>query len=173
MFYNSLTDNSLVSGISDLGNWIGGSLFGTAPATTDINNYMTGPFTGGTSYNEAINNGFGKPNATPVAGNWNNQVNNGTDGSGLNMGTIQGLANVAQGISGLYSAWSQNKLAKQALNQAKNQFYYNMAQDAKNFNAAAKTYNNDLAQKYETAAVQNTGNSHAYDDKIADRRVTG
>lgn len=48
-----------------------------------------------------------------------------------------------------------------------------MAQDAKNFNAAAKTYNNDLAQKYETAAVQNTGNSHAYDDKIADRRVTG
>ena len=38
MFYNSLTDNSLVSGISDLGNWIGGSLFGTTPATTDINN---------------------------------------------------------------------------------------------------------------------------------------
>ena len=113
MFYNSLTDNSLVNGISDLSSWIGGSLFGTAPATTDINNYISGPFTGGTSYNEAINNGFGKPNATPIAGNWNNQVNNGTDGSGLNMGTIQGLANVAQGISGLYSAWSQNKLAKQ------------------------------------------------------------
>lgn len=178
MFYNSLTDNSLVSGISDLGNWIGGSLFGTAPATTDINNYMTGPFTGGTSYNEAINNGFGKPNATPVVGNWNSQnnwggISNTTDGLGLNIGTFKTGLDVVQGIGSLYGAWSQNKLAKQALNQAKNQFYYNMAQDAKNFNAAAKTYNNDLAQKYETAAVQNTGNSHAYDDKIADRRVTG
>ena len=177
MFYNSLTDNSLVSGISDLGNCIGGSLFGTAPASTDINNYTTGPFTGSTSYNEAINNGFGKPNAAPVAGNWNSQnwsgISNTTDGLGLNTGTFKTGLDLVQGIGSLFSAWNQNKLAKQALNQAKNQFYYNMAQDAKNFNAAAKTYNNDLAQKYETAAVQNTGNSHAYDDKIADRRVTG
>ena len=177
MFYNSLTDNSLVSGISDLGNWIGGSLFGTTPATTDINNYTTGPFTGSTSYNEAINNGFGKPNAAPVAGNWNNQnknwggSGNTNDGLGLNTGTFKTGLDLVQGIGSLFSAWNQNKLAKQALNQAKNQFYYNMAQDARNFNAAAKTYNNDLAQKYETAAVQNTGNSHAYDDKIAARRI--
>lgn len=171
MFYNSLTDNSLVSGISSLNNWIGNSLFGSTPAPTDINNYISGPFTGGTSYNEAINNGFGKPNATPVAGNWNNQINNGTDGSGLNMGTIQGLANVAQGISGLYSAWSQNKLAKQYLNQMKQQFAYNVMNNERNYQAGRKTYNNNLAQVYESAATQNTGNRHAYDNIINERSL--
>ena len=101
MFYNSLTDNSLVNGISDLGKWIGGGLFGTAPATTDINNYTTGPFTGSTSYNEAINNGFGKPNAAPVAGNWNSQnwggISNTTDGLGLNTGTFKTGLDLVQG----------------------------------------------------------------------------
>lgn len=177
MFYNSLTDNSLVNGISDLGNWVSGSLFGNTPAPTDISNFISGPFTGGTSYNEALNNGFSK-SVTPIANNWNQQnnwsgISNTTDGFGLNMGTFKTGLDLVQGIGSLYGVWNQNKLAKQALNQAKNQFYYNMAQDAKNFNAAAKTYNNDLSQKYETAAVQNTGNSHAYDDKIADRRITG
>ena len=183
MFYNNLTDNSLVNGISDLGSWIGNGISNLFGTDSYIPNSTGTPIINNQASLNAMMSGYSPTAAAQIGGSnltssgastvANNGISNTTDGLGLNMGTFKTGLDLVQGIGSLYGAWSQNKLAKQALNQAKNQFYYNMAQDAKNFNAAAKTYNNDLAQKYETAAVQNTGNSHAYDDKIADRRVTG
>lgn len=95
---------------------------------------------------------------------------NNTDGSN-NGSTLAGIGNVAQGISGLYSAWSQNKLAKQYLNQMKQQFAYNVMNNERNYQAGRKTYNNNLAQVYESAATQNTGNRHAYDNIINERSL--
>ena len=100
--------------------------------------------------------------------NNNDNDNNGNNGNGS---TLQGIGNVVQGISGLYSAWNQNKLAKQYLNQMKQQFAYNVMNNERNYQAGKKTYNNNLAQVYESAATQNTGNRHAYDNIINERSL--
>ena len=102
--------------------------------------------------------------------NDNNNNNNNNNGNG-NGSTLQGIGNVVQGISGLYNAWNQNKLAKQYLNQMKQQFAYNVMNNERNYQAGRKTYNNNLAQVYESAATQNTGNRHAYDNIINERSL--
>lgn len=54
----------------------------------------------------------------------------------------QAALGIAQGIAGLYNSWQQNKLMKRALDQAEEQYLFNVQDTNRKYNASLKQYNN-------------------------------
>lgn len=103
-----------------------------------------------------------------------NYMNNQTGITGWVNNNFGGWGNVfsgLQGIGNLYMGLQNLSMAKDALGMQQDAFNFNKQLSSQNYANQAKAYNTAIEDRLRARAFTETGNAHAYDQQIEERKV--
>ena len=103
-----------------------------------------------------------------------NYMNNSTGVTGWVNNNFGGWGNVfsgLQGIGNLYMGLQNLSMAKDALGMQQDAFNFNKQLSSQNYANQAKAYNTAIEDRLRARAFTETGNAHAYDQQIEERKV--
>lgn len=103
-----------------------------------------------------------------------NYMNNTTGITGWVNNNFGGWGNVfsgLQGIGNLYMGLQNLSMAKDALGMQQDAFNFNKQLSSQNYANQAKAYNTAVEDRLRARAFTETGNAHAYDQQIEERKV--